>query len=382
MPRYLVALGGLLGAVVVAEAAVLAIYPHRFRPMFLVGVATAAPFIVGIAYAGYWLERTDLAVERYGRIWGWCLGGLLSILLFNAGLMVASPPVDVSGVVGWLRWAASVGAGLGLLVGVFDARAVQREAAAQRAAVRAEEAESRQELLDYLNSVLRHEVLNTANVIDGYASLLQEGGDERTPERAAVIRRQTREMERVLRDVRVLVDATRRDTEREPVDLAAVLDDELTKLRDRHGTVETEATIPGEAYVRADALLPRVFSNLFNNAVEHNDSPTPRVSVTVTGTAEMVTVRVADNGPGIPADERDTLFERESSGSPDHGLGLALVDTLVDRYGGSLDLAETGPEGTVFAVELPRATDVPEDPQPTVDGPDASVDPVAVPGER
>ncbi len=382
MPRYLLAVGTLLGVVFAVELAVLSIHPGRFRPIFLVGVVTAFPSVLGVAYAGRWLERSDVAVQRYGRIWRWCLGGLVGVLVFNVALMAVAPPVDLSGFLGWLRWAASVGAGLGLLVGIFDARAIERETEAHRAAVRAEEAEQRRELLDYLNSVLRHEVLNTANVVDGYAAQLLEDPDVdgRTRERVAVIRRQTREMERVLRDVRVLVDATRQGMDREPVDLAAVLDDELTKLRDRYPSVEVEATVPEEAYVLADALLPRVFSNLFTNAVEHNDSRQPRVSVTVTESADAVVVRIADDGPGIPKDERDTLFERESSGSPDHGLGLALVDALVDRYEGSLELVETGPEGTVFAVELQRASDRPDGRPSDGDEPEASSEPTPVSG--
>ena len=51
--------------------------------------------------------------------------------------------------------------------------------------------------------------------------------------------------------------------------------------------------------------------------------------------------------------EQETLFERNMGA--DHGLGLYLVRTLIERYGGTVELTETGPEGSTFTVELPRA---------------------------
>lgn len=102
----------------------------------------------------------------------------------------------------------------------------------------------------------------------------------------------------------------------------------------------------------ADDLLPRVFGNLLSNAVEHNDDAVPRISVTVTEWVDEVTVRIADDGPGIPASERETLFER--SERADHGLGLYIVGELVERYGGRVELVETGPDGTTFDVTLDR----------------------------
>lgn len=107
--------------------------------------------------------------------------------------------------------------------------------------------------------------------------------------------------------------------------------------------------------MRADGLLERVFSNLLLNAVKHNDRSAPRIRVSVETDDETATVHVADNGPGVPEGQRDTLFERDTDRGSSHGLGLYLVRTLVERYGGSVELTETGPEGSVFTVTLPSA---------------------------
>jgi signal transduction histidine kinase len=66
-----------------------------------------------------------------------------------------------------------------------------------------------------------------------------------------------------------------------------------------------------------------------------------------------VTVQVADNGPGIPDHDRAALFTPDLERQ--HRFGLYLVKTLVNYYDGEVEVAETGPTGTVMRVELPRA---------------------------
>ena len=63
---------------------------------------------------------------------------------------------------------------------------------------------------------------------------------------------------------------------------------------------------------------------------------------------------VADNGPGIPAAERDKLFlPYYSTKQRGSGLGLAIVRRIVAEHGGSIDVSDNVPHGTRFAIELP-----------------------------
>ncbi|MFC6824374.1 sensor histidine kinase [Halopelagius fulvigenes] len=318
-------------------------------------MVTCIPVVVGLIAGGYKLAQSPFSQRRYRRILKWCLGGTTVFVLINVGLMVAMPPGGVIQFLGWARWAVSFGAGIGFLIGYYEAKAIHREAIAQRSSVRAEELERRRELLDYLNALLRHEVLNTANVVEGYAELLDDvAGDETTTRRyAGVIGRQATDLTRVTKDVRLLLLTIEEEPTLRRVNLSEVLDDELLKVRDRYEDVETEAAVPDDVYVMADDLLRRIFSNLLANAVEHNDVRPPRVTVTVEATAETVTVRVADNGPGVPEVERDALFE-STTGRTDHGIGLTIIGRLADRYQANVELTETGPEGSVFSVEFPR----------------------------
>ena len=103
-------------------------------------------------------------------------------------------------------------------------------------------------------------------------------------------------------------------------------------------------------------MLASVFRNILANGIQHNDSSVPRLRVWVETTDERVRVHIADNGPGVPDERKDEIFGRgekglESSGT---GLGLYLVDTLLDRYGGDVDVTDSE-DGAEFRITLRRA---------------------------
>ena len=106
--------------------------------------------------------------------------------------------------------------------------------------------------------------------------------------------------------------------------------------------------------------LHQIFTNLLANARTHTPAGTA-VSVTATGTDTDVVIVVADNGPGIPTDIRESLFERfvradtsrqRATGST--GLGLAIVDGLVRAHKGTIAV-DSEPGNTRFTITLPRA---------------------------
>lgn len=360
VPTYLVATSGLLGLVTLVEVGLrlggATTLTLALGGEFFVGVLTALPFLIGVGYAGYWLEGSQLRTARYRRVWLWTVAAVVTSLILNVLLMTVLPVASVLLAVAWLRWAATIGAGIGVSIGVTEARAIHNAMEAERTEVRAEQLEAQRDLLDYLNSLLRHEVLNGANVISGYATLLRDAHDPGTEvhEHAKTIHRKSEDVTSVVQDVRVLLRATEGQSDYEPVNVSALLQKEVEKVEDLNDSVEVRTSIPESVYVSADALLRRVFGNVLANAVEHNDSSPPRVSLRVAVTDETVMVDVEDNGSGISEDVVGTLFRRPSKRSAEHGLGLYLVDRLVQRYGGTVELAETGPDGSTFRLELPR----------------------------
>ncbi len=326
---------------------------------FLVGVVTTIPFLAGITYAGRWLRSSPLSPARYPRIAWWSVAGLVSFLSVNVALMAVFPIDSWALVAAWARWAVAFGAGTGLLVGCIEGRAVERALTAERAALRTEHVAEQRDYLDYLNSVLRHEVLNTATIINGYASRVLEREselDDRSRRWIEIVIDESEAMSTVIDDVRVLLRTTEGSYQPEAVDASRVLADEVDKLSNRRESLEVAASIPDDVFVRADDLLARVFGNLLSNAVEHNDAETPRIEVTVEPGPDTVRSEIADNGPEIPDSKLESLFDRTENRGSTHGLGLYLVSQLVARYGGSVELVETGPAGSRFAVELPAAS--------------------------
>jgi signal transduction histidine kinase len=132
----------------------------------------------------------------------------------------------------------------------------------------------------------------------------------------------------------------------------------------RRGNIEVETRVPPTLpQLRADKhQLTQVLTNLIVNAYEALEG-NGRVSVTASETRlqdggdgrDAILVEVADDGPGIPADVREKVFEVFFTTKPKgSGLGLAIVKRIVDAHDGRLDL-QTSSEGTRVRVTLPLA---------------------------
>ena len=330
------------------------------------GFVTVALPALGLLWGSYRLERCTIGVDRYRRIAQWCFGCGVGFLAVNGLIMIFFPWPSTTGNISWAQFSLNVGAVAGLTVGYVEARAIQREVEATAATVRAERLAEEREVLTYLNDLLRHEVLNSAQIISGHASLLLEDADDRSRTHLETIDRKSDALTNVIDDVRAMLNASRELDATERVDLGDLLSAELTALDHRVDDLEIDANVPDAVFVSGNEGLRWVFANVLENAVEHNDSDHPRVAVTVETRAETVTIRIADNGPGISAETRETLFDRKSK---NHGLGLYLVYILVRRYGGSVELTETGPHGSVFSITLSRSDAAGDDGEPAP-GPD------------
>lgn len=106
----------------------------------------------------------------------------------------------------------------------------------------------------------------------------------------------------------------------------------------------------------ANDMLESVFRNLLKNAIQHNDASVPEVIVSGRERDDDVVVRVADNGPGVPDTQKDDIFGKGEKGleSEGTGVGLYLVQTLVDDYGGSVWVDDNEPTGAIFVVTLQK----------------------------
>ncbi|MEE6208981.1 PAS domain S-box protein [Salarchaeum sp. III] len=266
---------------------------------------------------------------------------------------------------------------------------VTRDMTDERAYERALERE--RERLEFTNRILRHNLLNGLNLVNARAQHLESAADldEDDREHLDIIRERVKDMSDLIDTMRTFMDAIVSDTDHELRKMA--LRERLdAKVELARGTYEASFDVhdlPDEdVLVYGDELLGEVFENVLSNAVVHNDSATPHVEVWTTETSATipvdadtgdplsasadprrrdveheehaaVTVHIADNGPGIPDGEKQVVLEKGVSelSEPGNGFGLYLVKEMMDAYGGTVDIRDNDPEGTVFEVTFLRA---------------------------
>jgi signal transduction histidine kinase len=138
------------------------------------------------------------------------------------------------------------------------------------------------------------------------------------------------------------------------------------EFRNHSITLATRGEIEG---VFDPKKLERVFFNLVLNACEATPDGESNVIVDVQSRKESFEVRVIDQGPGVPANIRDHVFDPfvSSGKSNGTGLGLAIVSKIVHDHGGSVAVERTSESGTVMLVTLPRS------PEPVVSHSDSTI---------
>ena len=211
--------------------------------------------------------------------------------------------------------------------------------------------------------ILVHDI-NNANLASlWYGDLLMEmlQGESRTM--AAKMIEGIQKSREIIRNLETIRKIQERPGELRAVDLDRVIRKEIQHFPD------ARISYPGcEAMVIADDLLGEVFSNLIGNSIKFGGG-TAEVQIDVGGVeGGIVTVAVSDNGPGIPDELKEVIFrrfsqtERRGSGK---GLGLYIVKTLVERYGGSVSVADRirgrHDYGVVFSFTLKQSSMVEPD---------------------
>ncbi|WP_049982134.1 HAMP domain-containing sensor histidine kinase [Halorubrum sp. BV1] len=219
---------------------------------------------------------------------------------------------------------------------------------------------NREQELELLNRIVRHDIRNDMAVMLGWAEMLEKHVDDEGSEYLRKISSSGEHVVELTENVRDYVQTVVSEDEiqTEPVRICSVLETEVSLREESFPEAEfTIASTPSDVEVLADSMLNSVFQNLLNNAVQHNDADTPRVDVSCAVSEETVTVRIADNGPGIPDKHKEVIFGKgeRGLGSEGTGIGLYLVYTLVTQYGGEVWVEDNEPTGTVFVVELPRS---------------------------
>jgi two-component system sensor histidine kinase/response regulator len=216
-----------------------------------------------------------------------------------------------------------------------------------------------------LTAFVVHDLKNPVNSMDLHAQLLlrDRALSPTTRESAQQIRDEARALLRLIVN---LLDISKSEEgslvpRYDNVDMAALAMEimDALDLRARTAGVTLERAIE-VSIVRADPdLLRRTIENLLDNAIRHAPENTAVRLTTITRDGG-VELRVADTGPGIPAEMREKIFERfvqlegsEHATRTGRGLGLAFCKLAVEAHGGRI-WVEDGQPGTLFCVRLPH----------------------------
>ncbi len=255
---------------------------------------------------------------------------------------------------------------------VWQIRTLRRYLTLQEEAARQE----RLAALGGMAAVLAHEIRNPLGAIKGLAQFLGEkrAADPTHQEMTQTIAHEATRLERLVNDL--LTYARPRPPELQPTDLSATLREVIALAQPATDAVGVKARM------EATNALPRVmadqeqikqlFGNLVLNALQampNGGSLTITARIQEPGTGDKpavfasrlpvhngmsVEVSVEDTGPGIPEADLAQIFEPfYTTRTKGTGLGLAICKHIVEAHGGTIRVAQTGPEGTVFKVTFP-----------------------------
>ncbi len=157
-----------------------------------------------------------------------------------------------------------------------------------------------------------------------------------------------------------LADAGQLQLKRVPVNLTRLLENVIEDCQAQAPNLKVEHDLAPDVQINADAdLLEQSLQNLASNAIKYN-RPDGRIRFELATVTDSIFVRVANTGPGIPATDRDRVFERFYRGDPSRndrvegvGLGLSLAREIVRSHGGEMILESSDDKQTSFLVTLP-----------------------------
>ena len=251
--------------------------------------------------------------------------------------------------------------------------------------------EHERERLEFVNRIVRHNVLNGLNLVNARLDHLDSGAtDAEAEEHLSVVQHRVDEMADLIDTIRAFMDAALSDREHalEPVPIRAVLEEELSAAAKAEGASLRVHDLPDDdVRVTGDELTSEVIANVLQNAVEHSDREQPTVEVwtsrssealplgrdsataptvetsTDAATAEndeqpVLTVHVADDGPGIPDEQKRRLLQHGDAdlGDTGHGFGFYLARETMESYGGGVGIRDNDPRGAVIDLVFPVAS--------------------------
>ncbi|WP_136717298.1 histidine kinase N-terminal 7TM domain-containing protein [Halorientalis salina] len=210
-------------------------------------------------------------------------------------------------------------------------------------------------LKQVLSRVLRHNVRNDLSVVKANAQMLEDEASGLSAERLQTIQDKSDNLLDASEKARTVERLLEGDRSRSELDAVDIVADAVGTVRSEFPGVDFEVSLPETCSIRAHWALSQAVENVVENAAMHNDSPDPKVTVSLDRAGGTVTLTVADNGPGIPYSELEVLDRKEET-ALEHGssVGLWLIDWIVDLSQGDIDFENTD-RGCTVTMRLEHA---------------------------
>ena len=235
--------------------------------------------------------------------------------------------------------------------------------------------EGRRDELDRLKDefvlTASHELRSPLTSVQGFAELLMLDKDSLTPrqrETVEIILDNCRHLVRLLNDLLDLArsDAGRLAIRRQPTEVAPLVEDVVRTMRAQTEVANQslgEDVEPGLPLIDVEPdRIRQILVNLLTNAHEYSPEGAS-IGIAARAVGAEVEISVSDNGPGIPSDQLERVFERFTRGDAGltqrvggTGLGLAISKSLVELHGGRIAAESIPGQGAIFRVRLPIAT--------------------------
>jgi signal transduction histidine kinase len=342
--RFLLGFPALLsvtGGLIVLFAIVQAVFVRGFAesPLLVVldFVLVSAPGLV-LLYTGRWLPNSAIDPQFYPRILAWLLGGI-GVMFGFILLRDLHPGVTVDWSLGTQSIALALGSIGGLLIGVQETRATMRT---QELSEREQALQRQNEQLEEFAGIVSHDLRNPLNVAEGHLELARQECDN---DRLDSVADAHDRMDRLIDDLLALARQGDRVRTIEPVSLSDVARGCWESVATAEATLEVDT----EGTIRADRdRLQQLLENLVRNSVEHGRED---VTVTIGALADGSGFYVEDDGPGIPGDARERVFESGySTAAQGTGFGLAIVSEIVDAHGWEVRITDSASGGARFEI--------------------------------
>lgn len=214
-----------------------------------------------------------------------------------------------------------------------------------------------------------HELRTPLTAIRGFSELYRQGavsGEEATRELIGRIEGESKRMGSLVEDLLLLARLDQaREMESKPVNLVAIVESAVASARAAGPDHSVTCNLPDEELFALgdEARIHQVVANLLANARAHTPAGT-KIEVSVVRTESGIQISVADNGPGLSAEDQKKIFERfyradtsrvrvDGEGS---GLGLSIVDAVMKAHGGSVSVQSELGIGATFTLFFPVAS--------------------------